>query len=81
MEELILPTEKVIDFNESKSCYRALESFVVLFNKSATFRMPLRFAKQQRALRHPEIDWKKKEREDKKCWQKTRIDNLPLFLS
>lgn len=65
MEELVIYTDKEINFDESKACHRALESFVILFGKTATFRAPLRYARQQRALRYPDIDWKAIEKEEK----------------
>lgn len=65
MEEAVIYTDKEINFDESKACHRALESFVILFSKTATFRMPMRLARKQRALRHPEVDWKAIEREEK----------------
>lgn len=58
MEDLVIRTDKEINFDNSKSCHRALESFVFLFSKTATFRMPMRLAKKLRALRHPGVDWK-----------------------
>lgn len=57
MEDLVIPADKEINFDNSKSCRRALESFVILFSKTATFRMPMRYARQQRAFRYPDIDW------------------------